>query len=137
MTENLKDSGGYCCSTHSGGGCTAHNDDDCSAHERHAGEVTDLPDTEKVYDLAELFKVFGDSTRLRILSALLRHELCVCDIAEVLGMTQSAISHQLRVLRSAGLVRARREGKQSLYSLDDQHVRLIIEMGFTHLDEKH
>ena len=97
----------------------------------------DMVDIDRVYDLAELFKIFGDSTRLRILSALLNHELCVCDIAEVLEMNQSAISHQLRVLRTAGLIKARRCGKSAFYSLDDDHVKKIIEMGFEHINEKH
>ena len=97
---------------------------------------SDMYDVESVYDLAELFKIFGDSTRLRIMSALLNHELCVCDISEVLEMNQSAISHQLRVLRTAGLIKARRCGKSAFYSLDDDHVKKIIEMGFEHIDEK-
>lgn len=97
---------------------------------------SDMYDVESVYDLAELFKIFGDSTRLRIMSALLDHELCVCDISEVLEMNQSAISHQLRVLRTAGLIKARRCGKSAFYSLDDDHVKKIIEMGFEHIDEK-
>lgn len=111
---------------------------DCeeTSHSEHLEQIElDLPDIEEVYDLAELFKTFGDSTRLRILSALLNTELCVCDIAQVLGMTHSAISHQLRVLRTAGLVKARRVGKSALYSLDDGHVRAIIELGFAHLNE--
>ncbi len=95
----------------------------------------DMPDEECLYDLAELFKVFGDSTRIRILYALFESELCVCDIAEVLNMTQSAISHQLRVLKQARLVRNRREGKQIYYSLADDHVRTIIGQGMEHIDE--
>ncbi len=97
---------------------------------------SDMVDIDRVYDLAELFKIFGDSTRLRILSALLNHELCVCDICEVLEMNQSAISHQLRVLRTAGLIKVRRSGKSAFYSLDDDHVKKIIEMGFEHINEK-
>ncbi len=96
----------------------------------------DMYDVDRVYDLAELFKIFGDSTRLRIMSALLNHELCVCDISEVLEMNQSAISHQLRVLRTAGLIKVRRCGKSAFYSLDDDHVKKIIEMGFEHINEK-
>ena len=96
---------------------------------------SDMYDIDRVYDLAELFKIFGDSTRLRIMSALLRHELCVCDISEVLEMNQSAISHQLRVLRTAGLIKARRCGKSAFYSLDDDHVKKIIEMGLDHVLE--
>ena len=91
-------------------------------------------DINKIYDLAELFKIFGDSTRLRILSSLLGGELCVGDIAARLEMNQSAISHQLRLLRASGLIAVRREGKNALYSLDDDHVKEIIELGFTHLE---
>ena len=97
---------------------------------------SDMYDIDNVYDLAELFKIFGDSTRLRIMSALLNHELCVCDISEVLEMNQSAISHQLRVLRTAGLIKVRRCGKSAFYSLDDDHVKKIIEMGFEHINEE-
>ena len=97
--------------------------------------LTDMPDEESLYDLAELFKVFSDSTRIRILYALFESELCVCDIAEVLSMTQSAISHQLRVLKQARFVRNRREGKQIYYSLADDHVRTIIGQGMDHITE--
>lgn len=97
---------------------------------------SDMYDIDRVYDLAELFKIFGDSTRLRIMSALLNHELCVGDLSEVLEMNQSAISHQLRVLRTAGLIKVRRCGKSAFYSLDDDHVKKIIEMGFEHINEK-
>ena len=96
---------------------------------------TDMPDEESLYDLAELFKVFGDSTRIRILYALFEAEMCVCDIAELLNMTQSAISHQLRVLKQARLVRSRREGKQIYYFLADDHVRTIIGQGMDHIAE--
>ena len=95
----------------------------------------DMPDEESLYDLAELFKVFGDTTRIRILYALFESQLCVCDIAQVLGMTQSAISHQLRVLKQARLVRSRREGKQIYYFLADDHVRTIIGQGMDHVTE--
>lgn len=91
---------------------------------------------DRIFDLAELFKTFGDSTRLRILSELLDGELCVGEIAQRLDMNQSAISHQLRLLRTAELVRVRRDGKSSYYALDDNHVRSIIELGFTHLEHK-
>ena len=97
--------------------------------------LTEMPDEESLYDLAELFKVFGDTTRIRILYALFESELCVCDIAQVLGMTQSAISHQLRVLKQARLVRSRREGKQIYYFLADDHVRTIIGQGMDHVSE--
>ena len=97
--------------------------------------LDDMPDEECLYDLAELFKVFGDTTRIRILYALFESEMCVCDIAAVLNMTQSAISHQLRVLKQARLVRSRREGKQSYYFLADDHVRTIVGQGMDHITE--
>lgn len=97
--------------------------------------VMDMPDDESLYDLAELFKVFGDTTRIRILYTLFKSEMCVCDIAEILSMTQSAISHQLRVLKQAKLVKSRREGKQIIYSLDDAHIGSIIRMGLEHIME--
>jgi len=87
-------------------------------------------------DLAEFFKVFGDGTRLKILYALSLSEMCVCDIAALLGMNQSAISHQLKVLRQARLIRYRREGKIVYYSLDDEHIRQIFDQGLTHIREK-
>ncbi|MBW7571567.1 ArsR/SmtB family transcription factor [Caproiciproducens faecalis] len=95
-----------------------------------------MPDLDTLFALAELFKVFGDTTRVRIICALFESELCVCDIAEILDMGQSAISHQLRLLRSAHLVRVRREGKSSFYSLDDEHVRLLFEQGLNHVKEE-
>lgn len=94
-----------------------------------------MPDEEILYDLAELFKIFGDSTRIRILYALFEAELCVCDIAQLLGMTQSAISHQLRILKGSKLVKYRREGKTVFYSLADGHVRTIINQGLEHVEE--
>ena len=94
-----------------------------------------LPDDELLYDLAELFKMFGDSTRIKILYALFESELCVCDIARLLGLTQSAISHQLRLLKSAKLVQYRREGKTVYYSLADAHVRSIVGQGMEHICE--
>ena len=94
-----------------------------------------MPDEDELYDLAELFKVFGDSTRIRILYVLFEEELCVCDIAQTLNMTQSAISHQLRILKQSGLVKNRREGKQVFYSLADDHVRTIIAQGREHIEE--
>jgi ArsR family transcriptional regulator len=86
--------------------------------------------------LAELFKVFGDSTRIKILWALDEDEMCVCDIAYLLNMTQSAISHQLRVLKQAHLVKSRREGKVVYYSLADEHVKLILDQGLIHITEE-
>lgn len=95
-----------------------------------------MPEEELLYDLADLFKVFGDSTRIRILWALGAAEMCVCDIAYLLDMTQSAISHQLRVLKQAKLVKNRREGKTVYYSLDDDHVKQIFSMGLVHITEE-
>lgn len=94
-----------------------------------------LPPDEQLYDLAELFKIFGDSTRIKILYALFESEMCVCDIAKLLGLTQSAISHQLRTLKAGKLVKSRREGKTVFYSLDDEHVRSIINQGMEHVEE--
>lgn len=94
-----------------------------------------MPKKEKLYDLAELFKCLGDNTRVKILYALLNAEMCVCDIAALLGMTQSAISHQLRVLKQARLVKYRREGKIVYYSLDDEHVKHIFDQGLIHISE--
>ena len=94
-----------------------------------------LPEEEVLYDLAELFKVFGDSTRIRILFVLFEAEVCVCDLAEALSMTQSAVSHQLKILKQNKLVRSRREGKSVFYSLADAHVRTIINQGLEHVCE--
>ena len=94
-----------------------------------------MPGEEELYDLAELFRIFGDSTRIRILYALFEAEMCVCDIAQLLGMTQSAISHQLRSLKNARLVKARREGKTVFYALADDHVKTIIGQGMDHILE--
>lgn len=96
---------------------------------------SDMPPDEQLYDLAELFKVFGDSTRIRILYALFESELCVGDIAQLLGLSQTACSHQLRVLKTNKLVKFRREGKIVFYSLSDDHVRLIINQGMEHVEE--
>lgn len=98
--------------------------------------ISELPDTETLYDLAELFKVFGDSTRIRILAALMGKEMCVYHLSEELEMGQSAISHQLRVLRSSGLVKATRNGKEMVYSLDDNHVKTIFAQGLEHIKHK-
>lgn len=95
-----------------------------------------MPDDDSLFDLAELFKVFGDSTRVRILSALSLSELCVNDLSALLGLTQSAVSHQLRALRSAKLVRARKDGKAVYYSLDDEHVNAILALGMQHVGER-
>ena len=94
-----------------------------------------LPADEVLYDLAELFKIFGDSTRIKLLYALYESELCVCDLADVLGLTQSAVSHQLRLLKSSKLVKFRREGKTIYYSLADDHVKTIMAQGLEHVCE--
>jgi len=94
-----------------------------------------IPTEDTLYDLTELFRIFGDSTRVRILYVLFESEMCVCDIAQLLGMTQSAISHQLRALKGARLVKSRRDGKTVFYSLADAHVRTIIDQGLEHVTE--
>lgn len=110
---------------------------DCNEiHEDLLKIVNDtVPEETELYDLAELFKVFGDSTRIRILFVLFEAEVCVCDLAKVLNMTQSAISHQLRILKANKLVNSRREGKSVFYSLADGHVRTIIAQGREHIEE--
>lgn len=95
----------------------------------------ELPDEDTLYDLTELFRVFGDSTRMRILYLLFASEMCVCDMAALLGLTQSAVSHQLRALKNVRLVKARREGKTVFYSLADNHVKMIINQGLEHVRE--
>lgn len=95
----------------------------------------EMPMDEQLQDLGDLFKVFGDTTRIKIMYALYEDELCVCAIAELLGMTQSAISHQLKTLKDANLVSARREGKTIYYSLSDEHVKSIIAQGYEHITE--
>ena len=106
------------------------------AHEDIIDKVNqEMPEEEILYDLAELFKIFGDSTRIKILYVLLEAEMCVCDIASLLGMSQSAISHQLRSLKQSRLVKARREGKTVFYSLADGHVRTILDQGMEHVAE--
>ena len=105
-------------------------------HEDVICKVKDkMPEDEKLYDLAELFKVFGDSTRIKILCALFEEEMCVCDLSALLNVSQSAISHQLRVLKSARLVRFRRDGKIIYYSLDDEHIKHIFDEGLKHITE--
>ena len=108
----------------------------CEVHEDLLKIVNEtLPEETELYDLAELFKVFGDSTRIRILFVLFEAEVCVCDLAKVLNMTQSAISHQLRILKQNKLVKSRREGKSIFYSLADDQVRTIINKGRDHIEE--
>ena len=111
----------------------------CEETEVHESAVEQvrrqLPEDEVLYDLAELFKIFGDSTRVKILYALLESELCVCDIAKLMDVSQSAVSHQLRVLKGSKLVKFRREGKTLYYSLADEHVFRILSQGMEHILE--
>ena len=110
--------------------------DQVFVHEELVEKVNkEMPMEEELYDLAELFKVFGDSTRIRILFVLFEAEVCVCDLAQALNMTQSAISHQLKILKQNKLVKSRREGKSVFYSLADGHVRTIIAQGREHIEE--
>lgn len=109
---------------------------DCPGNPEALARVcAELPDDEVLYDLAELFRVFGDTTRIKILYALFESELCVNDIAQAVGLSQSAVSHQLRVLKASKLVKFRREGKTVFYSLDDDHVRSMIALGMEHVEE--
>ena len=108
----------------------------CSEHHHHLNLHVPQIDTDDLYQLADLFKVFGDPTRLRILYTLSDGELCVCDIADSLSMTQSAISHQLRVLKQMSLVKFRRDGKTIFYSLADSHVATIMNQGLEHVTEE-
>ena len=111
----------------------------CECSEIHQNTIEQvleqMPDEDVLYDLAELFKVFGDSSRIRILFALYGADICVCDLAETLNMTQSAVSHQLKILKQSKLVNSRREGKQVYYFLADDHVRRIIAQGMEHVTE--
>ena len=113
----------------------------CTARHHHDSAIQtalgSMPGERELAELAELFKVFGDSTRIRILYTLARTELCVCDIAAVLGVTQPAVSYQLKALKQASLVKSRREGKTVFYSLADRHVEIIIGMAKEHLEEEH
>lgn len=116
-----------------------NNDLICDCSDVHENTVHDtinnLPPDEEIFDIAEFFKVFSDSTRIKILWALHENELCVCDISEVLNMTVSAVSHQLKILRDSNLVKNRRDGKTIYYSLSDDHVKKIFEMAVEHLEE--
>lgn len=110
-------------------------------HEHSHGEIIEkvgkeMPSEDLIYDVAELFKVFGDSTRTKILTALFESEMCVCDIGRLLNMTKSAISHQLRILRQNKLVKARKSGKEVFYSLADNHVKIIFKMAIDHVSGK-
>lgn len=109
-------------------GTTIHNDIINEVKEK-------LPLDESLYDLADFFKVLGDSTRIKIINALFHSEMCVCDIAALLGMTQSAISHQLRVLKQGRIVKYRKDGKVVYYSLDDEHIKHIVQEGLIHIEE--
>ena len=116
-----------------------NNIETCNSNIIHSDVVEEIkdriPKDEVLYDLAEFFKVFGDSTRIKIICALFENEMCVCDLAALLGVSQSAISHQLRTLKSARLVRYRREGKVVYYSLDDDHIKHIFDEGLNHITE--
>lgn len=116
-----------------------NNEDRCDCNIIHEEMILRareaMPDQEDLVHLAEFFKVFGDPTRIKILSSLAEGEMCVCDIAYLLGMTQSAISHQLRTLKQARLVKNRKDGKVVYYSLDDEHVKEIIDQGLVHISE--
>ena len=116
-----------------------HDVEHCECHEIHKELVLQItnrqPDEDELYDLAELFKVFGDSTRIKILSVLMGEELCVCDIAELLKMTKSAVSHQLKILRQSDIVKYRKSGKNVIYTLADDHVRDIIKKALEHIKE--
>ena len=107
----------------------------CLHEEAVAAVRKQMPDEDDLYDLAELYKVFVDTTRIKILYVLFAAELCVYDIAQLLGMTQSAVSHQLRILKNNKLVKFRREGKTVFYALDDDHVRSILKLGMEHLGD--
>ena len=117
-----------------------HDVEHCDCHEVHKDLITQvlnrMPDEDELYDLAELFKVFGDSTRIRILTILFGEEMCVCDIAEALQMNQSAVSHQLKILKNAKLIKNRREGKMVYYALADDHVITLLAMGLEHIEEQ-
>ncbi len=117
----------------------AEKNEICEVTKIHSDIVNELiarmPDEEVLYDIAELFKVFADSTRVRILYVLIESELCVCDISALLNMSQSAISHQLRVLKQSRLVKYRRSGKTIYYSLCDDHIKTMLDMGMEHVSE--
>lgn len=110
-------------------------EENCIHNDTVASAKSQLPDEDSLFDLAELFKVFGDSTRVKILYILFESEMCVCDIAESLSMTVSAISHQLRILKNAKLIKFRKDGKNVIYSLADEHVARILDQGMEHICE--
>lgn len=111
---------------------------DCNViHENVVAQVrSNMPDDDTLLDIADTFKVFSDSTRVKILCALMQSEMCVCDISALLGMTKSSVSHQLRILRQSNLVKYRKDGRVIYYSLADEHVELIFNNGFAHVTEK-
>ena len=111
---------------------------DCNIiHEEIVKQVLNkMPEENTFNRLAEFFKILGDTTRTRILYALDQNEMCVCDIANVLGMTKSSISHQLALLRRSGIVKCRKEGKEVYYTLDDEHVKELFEVGMEHIEHK-
>ena len=117
----------------------AEHSEVCELHQVHTDVVThvknSMPEEDPIYEVSELFKVFGDSTRARIICVLNISEMCVCDLSEVLGMTQSAISHQLRILKQARMVKNRREGKSVIYSLADGHIHTLFQIAFEHIME--
>ncbi len=111
--------------------------DDCHVHPQAVEQaLAEIPSEEQLVELAQIFKIFGDATRIKVLTALSSGELCVCDIAELTGASQSTVSHQLRLLRAYRLVKVRREGKSAFYSLDDMHVLSIIRAGLDHVKEE-
>lgn len=123
MKRNIQEEHAQCCETK-------------HCHEEMVNRIMEeMPREEDLYDLAEFFKVFADTTRIKILYVLLKKEMCVCDIAGTLGMTQSAISHQLRILKQMDLVKNRREGKTIYYSLADNHIASILSQGMEHINE--
>jgi len=117
-----------------------YSDEMCEIAHVHESVVeqvqSKMPDDDTLCDVAEIFKVFGDVTRTKILSALFEAELCVCDICEIVKMSSSAVSHQLRILRQTKIVKSRRSGKEMYYSLDDDHIAKIYRMALDHLDEE-
>ncbi len=116
------------------------NTDSCNCNIIHEDIINKvkkgMPPVKKLHDLADFFKVFGDATRIKIIYALLKEEMCVCDISMLLGMSQSAISHQLRTLRHARIVKFRKEGRTVYYSLDDEHVKNIFAQGLIHINHR-
>lgn len=122
-------------STHAGNGSSLSFDASAPEHSSHPVTIDPMPDDELLYDLADLFKVFSDTTRIKLLYALMDRELCVADLAETVGASISAVSHQLRTLKQARLVRAKRDGKNVIYSLADSHVHSILEQGMSHVCE--